>query len=585
MPRRARPSHGARSDALRSALLGGLLAGLATGCTPAAFGPAADGPAGRVATSAPGLGPDGGSPPFPGGSLVTPLGRARRPLTISGRLSDGAADRQGQILDTAPIAVAAISVTGPDLPLPVVATTSVSNGRVAPMTLDLPEGANRVVEVRGLNDQGAPASPFSVVRAVASLPQDATLSVDPATTPAGDVLLALRAARSPLELTLDAKALERFVNRIVFGTTDGSRSGTIVTHPALIDAASLAQAIGASGGLPLVTTGFTRSPARLSGQIAGLLLGQVAQVMVDDPISDAVTTDASGNFTIPAVLPGATLGIRVSSDFYAASSSIVAPVGPGGQGGANLTLTGNFLKASLFAQACDLTNVAARFTQLPIRVLTILPGEARAASLGWNTWHNDAVADSLAAYEASFPGVLKFESTTLKDDDPNLETALRRSDIYLYWVEDGSKTWCGGNAIGCESPYQPGALMPCETGPTVVNRSYQAGVQIAVNYNAGRGPLPRRVVWAVTEHEIGHALGVNHSQDPLDVMYPTVAFFGNNLTLARGDLNTIRFLYSLPANLTRDHAAYDLVPTYQNDGRFTYPTGPLPASAQGFLNR
>ena len=560
-----------------------LMGGLASGCVPTTYGPAETRPSAVV--SLPGTLGDGLKEPYERGALVTPLGGALRRMTISGNLDTGKADRHGQLLDTAPIRMALILVSGPDLPEPVWATASVNSGRLAPVTLDLPQGPNRVVEVRGLADSSEPPSPFWVVRAIASLPQDASLSVDPSTTPAADVLLALRAAESPLELTLDPRALGRFVNRIVFGTADGSRAATMVTHPALIDTAALSQAIRASGNLPGATTGFARSPARFSGRIAGLLLGQVARVSLDDPVSDPVTTDTSGNFTIPVVFPGATLGITVSSEFYAASNSVVAPVPPGGQGSANLTLTGNFLKASLFPQVCDKKNATARFTQLPIRVLSVLPGTSRANSLGWTAAHLTAVEESLAAYENNFPGVLKFESTALEDDDPDLATALRRADIYLYWVEDGAHTWCGGNAIGCESPYQPGGSFPCEAAPTVVNRSYQAGVQIALNYNAGGGRLPSRVFWAVTEHEIGHALGLNHSQDPQDVMYPTVAFFGNNMTLARGDLNTIRFLYSLPANLTRDHAAFDLVPTYQNDGGFAYPDAPLPVGAQAFLNR
>ncbi len=60
-------------------------------------------------------------------------------------------------------------------------------------------------------------------------------------------------------------------------------------------------------------------------------------------------------------------------------------------------------------------------------------------------------------------------------------------------------------------------------------------------------PLDSRGMRAIALHEVGHALGLSHSDDPHDIMAPLVRVDG----LSQSDRGTIKLLYSLPAGHIR----------------------------------
>jgi predicted Zn-dependent protease len=73
-----------------------------------------------------------------------------------------------------------------------------------------------------------------------------------------------------------------------------------------------------------------------------------------------------------------------------------------------------------------------------------------------------------------------------------------------------------------------------------------ARMEIANHDSAGRR-LSSRTVGGILRHEIGHALGLNHANDPSSVMYREAA----TSTIAPSDRATLRLLYLMPPGSLR----------------------------------
>lgn len=74
----------------------------------------------------------------------------------------------------------------------------------------------------------------------------------------------------------------------------------------------------------------------------------------------------------------------------------------------------------------------------------------------------------------------------------------------------------------------------------------RARITIALHDSVGR-PLPASVVAGIVRHEVGHALGLNHANDPSSVMYREAA----TMTMSASDRATLRLLYLVPGGSLR----------------------------------
>jgi hypothetical protein len=75
----------------------------------------------------------------------------------------------------------------------------------------------------------------------------------------------------------------------------------------------------------------------------------------------------------------------------------------------------------------------------------------------------------------------------------------------------------------------------------------KAHIAIATRDSAGRNLSPT-VVGGILRHEVGHALGLNHANDPTSVMYREAA----TATISASDRATLRLLYLVPAGSLKD---------------------------------
>lgn len=80
-------------------------------------------------------------------------------------------------------------------------------------------------------------------------------------------------------------------------------------------------------------------------------------------------------------------------------------------------------------------------------------------------------------------------------------------------------------------------------------RVRKAAISLALRTNTGF-PMPDPALIAVAVHESGHALGLPHSPDSTDVMFPAT----RTGTLSERDRRTAQLLYQLPAGPLRDLA-------------------------------
>jgi predicted Zn-dependent protease len=142
---------------------------------------------------------------------------------------------------------------------------------------------------------------------------------------------------------------------------------------------------------------------------------------------------------------------------------------------------------------------------------------------GWNERYPQMARDVFSEWSvAGFP--LRF--TFIYDS--------ASADITIRWIERFPST--EGQRIGVTSRVQTSAFLIAK-----------ANIDVANHDSTGRA-LSITTVDGVLRHEIGHALGLNHANDPSSVMYRESA----TSTIGVSDRATLRLLYLVPGGSLRE---------------------------------
>jgi predicted Zn-dependent protease len=446
---------------------------------------------------------------------------------------------QTQAFDVADVVQANVSVSGPSIATPIACPLNpigTPNGQAGgTMQMSVPAGRNRIVTAQALDRQGQQLAPWLAIKGLVDVNAGSNppMTVTWSTTPAATVVESLLTAGSPFAATVNASQLQQLVDQITVPTTSGGTT-TYAVHPSLVNGAAIAAAIianaGAVPGAP--PPGAVTAPGSISGTVTGLSHNETATVVANDPASAPVTTDAAGHYVLSGVTPLPGVSVTARNRFMDDGSAVTS-------------VTSNQVSALTIAPAPmhyidkDFGTdgwgrpIAIRWTRMPIQVLIVKPSNP--AAIHWQQGHLDAMRNAVSVWEHQLGDIMSFNVTETMDNDPAITAKIAASDIHIVWLD----TLWGNNGGLCWDSYS--YCYSCTP------RSLNLHKRIEIGTYGGQWDYS---VWAQTSvHEFGHGLGSGHSDSQTDIMGGTWSLILNFPSPI--DLKTIRFLYALPADITK----------------------------------
>ncbi len=155
------------------------------------------------------------------------------------------------------------------------------------------------------------------------------------------------------------------------------------------------------------------------------------------------------------------------------------------------------------------------------------------STYGWSNDDNEAVKNAFKAWQKDLDGLLSFEFVD----------AIKKADIEVHWYTNSNETNFNAH-LSSEATAMGFSELKIDSLHTI----HDWDIYLRTQLNGK--PLSKSVIYEIALHEIGHSIGLSHSDNPQDVMFSEHYNDFNLNGPTMRDIATVKALYHTPPKYT-----------------------------------